>query len=52
MNNTPLKEGEDYYFNEEGLVVMTEKFLKKRGFCCKNNCRHCLYKENRDNSSR
>ena len=33
---------EDYYF-ENGLMVLTETFLKKRGFCCKNGCRHCPY---------
>lgn len=33
----------DYYF-ENGLMVLTEYFLKKRGFCCENNCRHCPYK--------
>ena len=34
----------DYYF-ENGLMVLTEHFLKKRGYCCENNCRHCPYKE-------
>ncbi|MBP6732800.1 MAG: cysteine-rich CWC family protein [Chitinophagales bacterium] len=32
-----------YYF-ENGLLVMTEKYHLERGFCCKNNCRHCPYK--------
>ena len=35
-------EGVDYYF-ENGLMVLTAHFLKKRGFCCKNDCRHCPY---------
>ena len=35
----------DYYIDTSGLLVMTESFLKKRGFCCKNNCRHCPYRE-------
>jgi hypothetical protein len=38
-------EGEDYYFDENGLFVLTETYLKKRGFCCKNGCKHCPYKE-------
>ena len=38
-----LKEGEDYYFNEEGLMVLTEKFHLKKGFCCGNGCKHCPY---------
>lgn len=38
----PLKEGVDYYF-EAGLMVLTEHFLLKRGFCCGNGCRHCPF---------
>jgi hypothetical protein len=33
----------DFYFNEDGLMVMTERFLLKRGYCCGNGCRHCPY---------
>ncbi len=36
-------EGVDYYF-ENGLMVLTERFLKERGYCCDNGCRHCPYK--------
>jgi|TARA_R110002167_G_scaffold136327_6_gene323048 hypothetical protein len=28
---------------ENGNVVMTEDFHKRRGSCCGNNCRHCPY---------
>ena len=35
-------EGVDYYY-EKGLMVLTELFLKNRGYCCGNNCRHCPY---------
>ncbi|HSK71494.1 MAG TPA: DUF5522 domain-containing protein [Pyrinomonadaceae bacterium] len=35
-------EGVDYYF-ENGLMVLTEHFLIKRGYCCENGCRHCPY---------
>ena len=38
----PLVENIDYYM-ENGFFVMTEKYLKQRGFCCKNGCRHCPY---------
>ena len=37
-------EGIDYYF-EDGLMVLTEHFLKKRGYCCGNDCRHCPYQK-------
>ncbi|MBE5319767.1 hypothetical protein IM793_11400 [Pedobacter sp. MR2016-19] len=36
-----LKEGEDFYFNEDGLMVFTETYHLKRGYCCKNKCKHC-----------
>lgn len=37
-------EGIDFYF-ENGLMVLTEHFLRKRGYCCDNGCRHCPYKK-------
>lgn len=38
-----LIEGVHYYINEQGLVVLTEKYLLERGYCCGNGCRHCPY---------
>lgn len=38
----PLSEGSDYYL-EDGLMVLTEGFLQRRGYCCHNGCRHCPY---------
>ena len=38
-----LKEGEDYYLNAQGLLVFTAAYLLKRGYCCRNGCRHCPY---------
>ena len=35
-------EGKDYYF-EDGMMVLTARFLLNRGYCCKNGCRHCPY---------
>ena len=34
---------EDYYFNEQGLMVFTKAYHLKRGYCCGNKCRHCPY---------
>lgn len=31
----------DYYFNEDGLMVFTTAHHLKRGYCCKNKCKHC-----------
>lgn len=36
-----MKEHIDYYFNEAGLMVFTEAYHLKRGYCCKNECKHC-----------
>ena len=43
MKNEEFKEGIDFYFDESGLMVLTEKYHIKRGFCCGNGCRHCPY---------
>jgi hypothetical protein len=40
---SPWIEGIDYYVNEDGLVVLTEKYLRERGYCCGNGCKHCPY---------
>lgn len=37
-----LKEDE-YYFNELGLMVFTENYHLRRGYCCGNKCKHCPY---------
>jgi hypothetical protein len=38
-----LVESEDYYLDERGLLVFTDKFLLERGYCCGSGCRHCPY---------
>lgn len=39
-----LVEGRDFYLDPEtGLFVMTEEYLRRRGYCCGNGCRHCPY---------
>ena len=37
-----LVEGIDYYM-EGSYRVMTEWYHLKRGYCCRNGCRHCPY---------
>ena len=34
---------DEYYLTTEGYVVFTATYHKKRGYCCKNGCRHCPY---------
>lgn len=43
MKNEEFKEGIHFYFDELGMMVMTEKYHLERGFCCGNVCRHCPY---------
>jgi mannose-1-phosphate guanylyltransferase len=38
-----LIEKRDYYFNEKGLFVFTEKYHLEKGYCCGMACRHCPY---------
>jgi hypothetical protein len=38
-----FEEGEDYYYNADGLIVLTEKYHLQRGYCCGNGCKHCPY---------
>ena len=42
MNNQ-LVEGLDFYYDEQGYIVLTEKYHLEKGFCCGNGCRHCPY---------
>jgi hypothetical protein len=35
----------DFYYNEEGHMVFTEEYHKRRGSCCGNGCKHCPYKK-------
>ncbi len=38
-----LIEGKDFYFNENGLMVMTEHYHLKKWSCCGLGCLHCPY---------
>ena len=37
-----LDEKRDYYF-ENGYMVFTASYLRRRGYCCGSGCRHCPY---------
>ncbi len=34
---------DDYYLSIDGYIIFTEKYHLKRGYCCKNGCKHCPY---------
>jgi hypothetical protein len=53
MTNEEFIEGFHFYFDETGLMVMTDKYHLERGFCCGKGCRHCPFNyENVDESQR
>ncbi|HYG52706.1 MAG TPA: DUF5522 domain-containing protein [Flavobacteriales bacterium] len=43
FSNKPKLEPDDFYYSPEGYIVFTAKYLLKRGYCCKNGCKHCPY---------
>lgn len=47
MQEEPLKENIDFYWDESGLMVLTKEYHLKRGFCCENGCLHCPYGYNK-----
>ena len=42
-NDFPSPPNEDFYFDKDGNVVYTEKYLRERGYCCGQVCKHCGY---------
>lgn len=40
---------QDFYW-ENGLMVFTEAYHLKRGYCCQSGCRHCPYRLRKDNN--
>ena len=40
---------DDYYYNSEGFIVFTEQHHLKRGYCCKNKCKHCPFLSENNN---
>ncbi|MEO5984686.1 MAG: DUF5522 domain-containing protein [Ferruginibacter sp.] len=34
---------DEFYYNSDGFIVLTEKYLLERGYCCGNGCLHCPY---------
>ena len=44
MTSSPLLIKDlDYVINEDGNLVFTAHYLKKRGFCCQSGCLNCPY---------
>ncbi len=37
----------EFYLSPEGYIIYTEKYHLKRGYCCKNGCKHCPFGYNK-----
>jgi hypothetical protein len=44
-----LIENIDYYLDDLGRMVFTKAYHLKRGYCCKNDCINCPWKQDNDN---
>jgi Family of unknown function (DUF5522) len=38
-----LIEGQDFFYSEDGFIVLTAKYHLDRGYCCGNGCKHCPF---------
>ena len=38
---------DEFYLSAEGYKIYTEKYHLKRGYCCKNGCKHCPFGYNK-----
>jgi Family of unknown function (DUF5522) len=43
LMDTNLIEGLDFYYNEDGYVVLTQHYHLNKGYCCGNGCKHCPF---------
>jgi len=43
MKQNDLIEGIHFYINQDGYIVLTEKYHLEKGFCCGMGCLHCPY---------
>ena len=49
FNNKKALQNDDFYYGTDGFIVFTENYHLKRGYCCKNNCKHCPYNYKKNN---
>ena len=45
IHSHPRLAPDEFYYNEQGSLVFTAQYHLRRGYCCKNQCRHCPYNE-------
>lgn len=47
-----LIENIDYYLDDLGRMVFTKAYHLKRGYCCKNDCINCPWKQDNDDTEK
>lgn len=52
MAQDDFKENVDFYWDKEGLMVLTREYLLKQGHCCEGGCLHCPYDFKKDKRSK
>ena len=52
FNNKKALQNDDFYYSTDGFIVFTENYHLKRGYCCKNNCKHCPYNYKKNDESK
>ena len=50
--NKKALQNDDFYYGTDGFIVFTEYYHLKRGYCCKNNCKHCPYNYKKNDESK
>lgn len=43
----PDPDDKPLYYWENGLMVFTAEYHRRRGYCCRSGCRHCPYGYNK-----
>ena len=46
MSESPQPMANEDFYYDGPFLVFTAAYLRKRGNCCGNDCRHCPYDEN------
>ena len=52
FDNKKALQNDDFYYSTDGFIVFTENYHLKRGYCCKNNCKHCPYNYKKNDESK
>ena len=48
----PKLQPNEFYYNNQGMIVMTEEYHERRGSCCGSRCLHCPYEPNWEKGSK